>query len=224
MSDGFKREEKFRRTLVHVEKLDEQSVTFYLAGWNHEVSFTQPRSVFPEPLRSALEPDLRFHVYATTGLEEADRIKFRDWEWDGANAIQQNEKIRQMQAEIVQKQVIVDDSPFRDFLRERIDTVPQTVIDATIQLWDRLRIDAPGVELSISMATPDEDDGDSLSMTWRSDEMTLSVSVFGTEKCEWFFRDHKSNIYGGIDTIINDGFPVTHGFQGTVDHFRLRWS
>jgi len=108
------------------------------------------------------------------------------------------------------------DVPFRNFLRDRIDTVPQEVVDATIRLWDRLQKNAPGIPLPVSMAN--KNDGGSLSMTWKTNEVTLSVEIFGTEKCEWFFRDHNKNTYGGVDTAVDDGFPDTSDFREIMDH------
>lgn len=89
----------FWRTLVRVNDVAEFLFRCEVPGWSSRTMVVLARNIVPEPLRSALEPNLRFHVYATVGAQKLSDLRFRGpWEWDGRTAAEQKARIDEYQA------------------------------------------------------------------------------------------------------------------------------
>jgi hypothetical protein len=89
----------FWRTLVRVTDVEDTLFRCEVPGWSSRARVVLARKIVPEPLRSALEPGLRFHVYATVGAQKLADLRFRSpWEWDGLTAAEQQARIDERMA------------------------------------------------------------------------------------------------------------------------------
>jgi CheY-like chemotaxis protein len=69
-----------QRTLVRIDDVTQDLAVAFVPGWNPNEAVRFPRSVVPEPYRSALQPDDRFFTNVNIDAEKADDLFFENFE------------------------------------------------------------------------------------------------------------------------------------------------
>lgn len=68
------------RTLIRVVDLDEKEAHLILPGFDVRQKVKIPLKDFPKKIRSILVPGKRLHAQVNLGAEEAEDLRFTDWE------------------------------------------------------------------------------------------------------------------------------------------------
>jgi hypothetical protein len=75
-------ETRMWRTLLCVEKVDENNVWLRVPAWNSEKEIKVSRSIFPPILNEKFKPEFYFFGKANIGCDEAEQMRFADFEVD----------------------------------------------------------------------------------------------------------------------------------------------
>lgn len=68
------------RTLLRVEKIEENAVHFIIPAWNYEQPVVVEKNKIPNEILLLLKPDFRLHAKVNIGNDDVSELIFEEWQ------------------------------------------------------------------------------------------------------------------------------------------------